>query len=176
MNALSPIEPPKLPSRSVKSRVRQPPGSAGSQPVTAQNKHIDRPGARPEGFSFPEAAPMPVKLNPAYIHRRLGLEAIAKLVTYSTLSVFGMVTLANSIGYNWSQRSKLQHLETELQEAKLRTEKDRGNFSRSFAPEAQKDLMEENSYKIAPDRLQIFPIDANSNTNSNRSTPTQRSK
>lgn len=174
MNALSPIDPPQHPSRSVKSRVRQPPDAASSQPVTAQNQHIDRPGAHPEGFSFGETAPMPVKLNPAYIHRRLGLEAIAKLVTYSTLSVFGMVTLANSIGYNWSQRSKLQHLETELQEAKLRTEKIHGNFSRSFAPEAQKELMEENSYKIAPDRLQIFPIDSNSN--SNRSTPPQRSK
>jgi hypothetical protein len=176
MNALSPIDPPKLPSRSVKSRERQPLGAAGSQPVTAQNKQIDRSEAHPEGFSFGETAPMPVKLNPAYIHRRLGLEAIAKLVTYSTLSVFGMVTLASSIGYNWSQRSKLQHLETELQEAKLRTEKDRSNFSRSFAPEAQQDLMAENSYKVAPDRLQIFPIDSNSNTNSNRSTPAQRSK
>lgn len=117
---------------------------------------------------------MPVKLNPAYAHRRQGLEAIAKLVTYSTLSVFGMVTLANSIGYNWSQRSKLQHLETELQEAKIRTEKVHGNFSRSFAPETQKDVMAENSYKIAPDRLQIFLV--NSNTNSNPSTPTQRGK
>jgi hypothetical protein len=172
MNALSPIEPPKLPSRSVKSRVRQ---VHGSQPVATQTKHTDRSGARPEGFSTGEAAPMPIKINPAYAHRRQGLEAIAKLVTYSTLSVFGMVTLANSIGYNWSQRSKLQHLETELQEAKLRTEKVHGNFSRSFDPQAQKDVMAENSYKVAPDRLQIFLVDSNTNSNSNRSTPTNRS-
>jgi hypothetical protein len=96
-----------------------------------------------------------VKVNPAYAHRRQGLEAGMKLVTYSALSVFGVVTLVNSIGYNWAQQGKLQHLKTEVQDAKIRTEQINHNFSRSFDPQAQSSVMEANSYKIAPNRRQI---------------------
>ncbi|MCY7369074.1 MAG: hypothetical protein LH474_13085 [Chamaesiphon sp.] len=99
------------------------------------------------------------KVNPVYAHRRQGLEAGMKLVTYSALSVFGIVTLVNSIGYNWAQHGKLQHLKTEVQDAKIRTEKINHNFSRSFDPQAQTSLMEDNSYKIAPNRRQIVLIE-----------------
>jgi hypothetical protein len=98
------------------------------------------------------------KFNPVHAHRRQGLESVLKLATYSALSVFGAVTLVNLISYNWSQQGKLQHLETELKDAKLRTEKINHNFGRSFDPQAQKSVMEENSYKIAPDRRQIVLI------------------
>ncbi len=96
-----------------------------------------------------------IKSTAVYAHRRQGLEAATKLVTYSALSVFGMVTLVNSIGYSYSQQGKLQHLKTELQDAKIRTEKINSNFSRSFDPHAAKNVMQENSYKVAPDRRQI---------------------
>jgi hypothetical protein len=99
------------------------------------------------------------KINPAYAHRRQGLEAGVKLMTYSALSVFGVVTLVNSIGYNWSLHGKVQHIKIEVQDAKIRTEKINNNFSRSFDPHAQKSVMEENSYKIAPNRRQIVLID-----------------
>jgi hypothetical protein len=99
------------------------------------------------------------KVNPAYAHRRQGLEAGVKLMTYSALSVFGIVTLVNSIGYNWAQQGKLQHLKTEVQDAKIRTERINDNFSRSFDPQVQRSVMEDNSYKIAPNRRQIVLID-----------------
>jgi len=98
----------------------------------------------------------------AYAHRRQGLEAVTKLVTYSTLSIFGAVALVGAIGYSYSQRGKLQHLETELQAAKIRTEQVNSNFIRSFDPQAQATVMQENSYKVAPDRLQIFLVDPHS--------------
>jgi hypothetical protein len=100
-----------------------------------------------------------VKVNPVHVYRRQGLEAGVKLMTYSALSVFGIVTLVNSIGYNWAQQGKLQHLKTEVQDAKIRTEKINDNFSRSFDPQAQRSVMEDNSYKIAPNRRQIVLID-----------------
>jgi hypothetical protein len=87
------------------------------------------------------------------------LELITKSLAYSILSVFGVVTLVNSISYSFSQRSKLQHLELEVHDTKIRTEQTTNNFNRSFDPQAQKNVMAENSYKVAPDRLQIFPID-----------------
>ena len=111
------------------------------------------------------------KINPAYAHRRQGLEVITKLVTYSTLSVFGAIALVHSIGYNWSQRDKLQHLTTELQDTIVRTEKVKNNFSRSFAPESQTTMMQENSYKIAPDRVQIFLVNPNPNHPQPKSAP-----
>jgi hypothetical protein len=104
------------------------------------------------------------KVNPAYAHRRQGLEAGVKLMTYSALSVFGIVTLVNSIGYNWAQQGKLQHLKTEVQDAKIRTEKINSNFSRSFDPHAQRSVMEDNTYKITPNRRQIVLMEPQINS------------
>jgi hypothetical protein len=96
--------------------------------------------------------------NPAYAHRRQGLEVSVKLVTYSALSVFGIVTLVNLLVYNWSQQSKLQHLQTELKDAQARTQKINTSFNRSFDLQSQPSVMEENSYKIDPDRLPIVVV------------------
>jgi hypothetical protein len=96
--------------------------------------------------------------HPAYAHRRQGLEATVKLVTCSALSVFGIVTLVNLIENNWSNQEKLHYLKTAVQDAKIRTEKVNTNFSRSFDPHAQQNMMEDHSYKIAPDRRQIVLV------------------
>jgi hypothetical protein len=105
-----------------------------------------------------------VKIDPVHAYRRQGLEASVKLMTYSALSVFGVVTLVNSIGYNWSLHGKVQHLKTEVQDAKIRTEKINNNFSRSFDPHAQRSVMEDNSYKIAPNRLKIVLMEPQLNS------------
>jgi hypothetical protein len=143
MNALPSFDPPKH-----------------SSPLpTVRAVRSPRTAAVDSHRSVPPAAPRQrLKSKPTYAHRRQGLEVVTKLVTYSTLSIFGTITLVNSIGYNHSQRSKLQHLETELQDAKIRTEKVNSNFVRSFDPQAEQNLLQENSYKVAPDRLQIFLV------------------
>ena len=104
-----------------------------------------------------------VKLNPVYAHRRQGLEVATKLVTYSSLSIFGIVTLVNLIGYNWSQQSKLPHVATEVQDAKIRIDKINSSFNRSFDPASQRSVTQENSYKVAPDQRQIFLVSPASN-------------
>jgi hypothetical protein len=132
------------------------------QPQISSPAHqLDQSQGNAVGRNRTESAPRKrarIKSNPVHAHRRQGLESVVKVATYSALSVFGVVTLVNLIGYNWSQQGKLQHLETELKDAKLRTEKINHNFGRSFDPQAQKSVMEENSYKIAPDRRQIVLI------------------
>jgi len=163
MNALPSFDPPPYPPQPRKSSVLQQPleltAAPKSSPLNLQPRSTSRATAR-------------VKANPVYAHRRQGLEVVTKLVTYSILSVFGIITLVNSIGYNWSQQQKLQHLETELQGAKVRTEKVNSNFTRTFAPESQQNMMQENSYKIAPDRLEVYLV----NPNSNRPVPNPTSK
>ncbi|MCY7335889.1 MAG: hypothetical protein LH613_06690 [Chamaesiphon sp.] len=161
MNALPSFDPPQHPPQRRKSPVLQQPLELAAKPKSSPLNPQPRSSATAR-----------VKANPAYAHRRQGLEVVTKLVTYSTLSVFGIITLVNSIGYNWSQQQKLQHLETELKGAKVRTEKINSNFTRAFAPESQQNMMQENSYKIAPDRLEVYLV----NPNSNRPVPNPTSK
>jgi hypothetical protein len=152
MNALPSFEPPKY--------RQQPRRSSGSKRSISTAPVIQSPlqVAAPGRFATGEATRTRVKSNPAYAHRRQGLEVAIKLVTYSALSIFGMVTLVNSIGYNWAQHGKFQHLATELKDAQARTEKVNHSFSRSFDPQLQRIGMTENSYKVAPERRQIFIV------------------
>jgi hypothetical protein len=115
-------------------------------------QHGDRP---PTVTTQPLHRKPRTKSSLAYAHRRQGLEVGVKLITYSCLSLFGVVTLINSLGYNWAQHSKLEHLATELADARVRTAKVNDNFTRSFDPQLEQTVMEENSYKVAPDKLQI---------------------
>jgi hypothetical protein len=148
MNALPSFEPPAYPRKTRKS--------SGSRSTSSTPTAVDTaPAAAQTAVPRPRSRP---KSNPAYAHRRQGLELITKSVAYSILSVFGVVTLVNSIGYSFSQRNKLQHLETEVHDTRIRTEQTTINFNRSFDPQAQKHVMAENSYKVAPDRLKIFLV------------------
>jgi hypothetical protein len=149
MNALPSFEPPKHSRPSRKSSVVQ----------QSNRLSADTPATPTTSIQAPLR--MRRKSNSVYAHRRQGMEVVTKLITYSGLSIFGIVTLVNSIGHNWSQQAKIQHLETELQDAKIRTEKVNSSFSRSFDPQAQKNVMQENTYRVAPDRLQIFLVNPN---------------
>lgn len=148
MNALPSYEPPNYPRKTRKS-------SRGRSTTSTQALVDTSPTATQTAAPRPKSRP---KSNPAYAHRRQGLELITKSVAYSILSVFGVVTLVHSIGYSCAQRNKLQHLEAEVHDTKIRTEQTTNNFNRSFDPQAQKNVMTENSYKVAPDRLQIFLV------------------
>jgi hypothetical protein len=138
MNALPSFNPPPQSPQPRKSRRRQ------SKTVTKVSVNRDR---RVKSQS-----------NPAYTHRRQGLEASVRLVTYSALSVFGLVTLVNLLGYNWSQQPKLQHIETELKDAKARTQKTNHSFNRSFDLESQQSVTQENSYRFATNRSPIVIV------------------
>jgi hypothetical protein len=140
----------------------EPPEYSTQRRRSSASQQLERFQGDPLGQSKTELSPRKrskAKVNSAYAHRRQGLEAGVKLVTYSMLSVFGLVTLGNSISNNWSLHSKVQRLKTEVQDAKIRTEKINHNFSRSFDPQAQKSVMEDNTYKIASNRRQIVLID-----------------
>lgn len=136
MSALPIVEPPQQqpPRRHARRRTRQ--AQTPTPPAVTPNS-------------------TPPKANPVYLHRRRGLEAMAKLLTYSSLSIFGLVTLVNSIGYNLKQASKLQTLEAELQDTKKRTDEIDRDFTRTFDATASKTVMAENTYKVAADRLQV---------------------
>jgi hypothetical protein len=163
MNALPILDLPKPSRRSRRSSAfRQQLNPTHSTPVTiklsdATATATSRWSDQQQSMSSRQVKQ--IKANRVYAHRQQGLEVVTKLVTYTTLSIVGAVTLVNLFSYNYAQHQKLQHLETELQDAKIRTQKVTNNLNRSFDPQAQKSVMQENSYKVAPDRLQIFLID-----------------
>ena len=144
MSALPSFDPPEYLPHRRKSRARQQPSSL---PPNTKNSSSRRKR---------------VRLNPVYAHRRRGLEVLTKLVTFSTLSIVGIVTLVNLVRYNYAQHGKLQYLETELRDTKIRNESINKNFNRAFDPRSQPSVMQENTHKIAPDRLQVVLTDPNS--------------
>lgn len=101
-----------------------------------------------------------VKSARANSYRRQRAEVLTKLATYSVLSVFGAVTLGNLVAYNSSQQAKFQYLESELNEAKARSEKIGGDFNRIFDPYSQTNAIQENSFKIAKDQLQVVVVNS----------------
>jgi flagellar hook protein FlgE len=149
MNALPSFEPPSSPPPRRKSRRSQ-----QATNLRQANSVI----ATPASPISTETRTRVKSKQSLYAYRRQGLEAMTKLVTYSVLSAIGMVTVVNSIGYNWSQQGKLQHLQTELQDARARAAQTNNNFSRSFDPQLQQKVMQENSYKVAPDRRQLLIV------------------
>jgi hypothetical protein len=164
MNALPILDLPKPSRRSRRSSAfQQPSNSTHSTPVNIKLSDATvtdaSRGSDQQQQSISSRQVKHVKANRVYAHRQQGLEVVTKLITYTALSVVGAVTLVNLFSYNYAQHQKLQHLETELQDAKIRTQKATSNLNRSFDPEAQKSVMQENTYKVAPDRLQIFLVD-----------------
>ena len=85
MNALPSLDPSTYPPKRRKHRSGR---SMSSNKTVAANTAAADETAAPRPRSRP-------KSNPAYAHRRQGLELITKSVAYSILSVFGVVTLVD---------------------------------------------------------------------------------
>jgi hypothetical protein len=83
-----------------------------------------------------------------------------KLVVYSLLSILGITSLTNLVVYSMNQQNKLYHLKSEVKDAKQRLATKNADFQYSFDPRVTKSLMEENSYRVAKDKLPIVPFNA----------------
>jgi hypothetical protein len=84
----------------------------------------------------------------------------SKLVVYLLLSILGITSLTNLVLYSMNQQSKLYHLRSEVKDAKQRLTSKSADFQYSFDPRVTKSLMEENSYRVAKDKLPIVPYNA----------------
>jgi hypothetical protein len=84
----------------------------------------------------------------------------SKLVIYLLLSILGITSLTNLVLYSTNQQNKLYHLRSEVKDAKQRLATKNADFQYSFDPRVTKSLMEENSYRVAKDKLPIVPFNA----------------
>jgi hypothetical protein len=83
-----------------------------------------------------------------------------KLAVYLLLSILGITSLTNLVLYSMNQQNKLYHLRSEVKDAKQRIATKNADFQYSFDPRVTKSLMEENSYRVAKDKLPIVPFNA----------------
>jgi cell division protein FtsL len=83
-----------------------------------------------------------------------------KLVVYLLFSILGVTSLTNLVLYSMNQQNKLYHLRSEVKDAKQRIATKNADFQYSFDPRVTKSLMEENSYRVAKDKLPIVPYNA----------------
>ena len=83
-----------------------------------------------------------------------------KLVVYLLLSILGITSLTNLVLYSMNQQNKLYHLRSEVKDAKQRLATKNADFQYSFDPRVTKSLMEENSYRVAKDKLPLVPYNA----------------
>jgi hypothetical protein len=89
------------------------------------------------------------------VYQQKVLATTGKLVVYSLLFALGIVSLVKMVNYNLTQQSKLHLLRSEVKDAKQRMQIVDESFQRSFDPHMAKELMQESSYKIAPDQKPI---------------------
>ncbi len=83
------------------------------------------------------------------------LAVIGKIVIYSALSILGMVSVVELTRYSIVHQSKLQQLQSVIREAEQRTHHGNKDFQRSFGTHRAQELMQENSYKLAPGQQPI---------------------
>jgi hypothetical protein len=111
--------------------------------------------------SFSRRRRQPTPLQPRQnhkdkvVHQQKLVATTGKLVVYSMLFVLSTVSLVKMVSYNVTQQSKLHLLRSEVKDAKQRMQLVDEDFQRSFDPHMAKELMQESSYKVAPDQKPI---------------------
>ena len=83
-------------------------------------------------------------------------EIKVKLLVNGTLSILAAFTLLRLLPYQFLQQEKLKEVQTQVQETERRVGDLRKDFSRSFDPHQVKQMMQENSPLIDPNKLQIY--------------------
>jgi hypothetical protein len=89
-------------------------------------------------------------------HKGIAAEIAMKLVVNGILSATAIVTLAKLLPYQLIQQEKLQEVRLEVQETEARVDRLRENFSRNFDPSQTRNVMQEQSSRVAPGQRRIF--------------------
>ncbi len=91
------------------------------------------------------------------------LSVVGKIVIYSAFSVLGVVSLVTLTKYNFEHQSKLHQLQSVIKEAEQRAQLGNTDFQRSFGTHRSQELMQENSYKLAPGQQPIVIYNQDNN-------------
>lgn len=89
-------------------------------------------------------------------HQVLAIEITAKLLVNGILSAAAIVALVKLLPYQLLQQEKLQEVRVKVGETETRVNNLRENFSRNFDPSQTKNVMQEQSSRVDPNRRRIF--------------------
>lgn len=97
-----------------------------------------------------------VHLHDQFQNQWMATEIKVKLIVNGTLSILAAFALLKLLPYQFSQQEKLKEVQTQVQETERRVEELRRDFSRSFDPHQVKQVMQENSLLIDPNKRRIY--------------------
>ena len=83
-------------------------------------------------------------------------EVKVKLIVNGILSILAIFTLLRLLPYQFAQQEKLKEVQTQVQETERRVGELRKDFGRNFDPYQVKQVIQENSLSIDPNRRQIY--------------------
>ncbi|HIK28506.1 MAG: hypothetical protein N3E45_00190 [Oscillatoriaceae bacterium SKW80] len=83
-------------------------------------------------------------------------EITLKLTINLVISIASLSALLQLWPYHQAGQEKLQEIQTEVQGTQRRVSKLQAEFTRFFAPQKTKSIMQEQSYRMDPNILQIF--------------------
>lgn len=89
-------------------------------------------------------------------YKMVGFEIAIKLVVNGILSLTAIAALARLLPYQQMQLAKLNLIGVERQEVAARVEILRQEFSRNFDPQQSKQVMQEQSPRVDPQKRRIF--------------------
>lgn len=106
--------------------------------------------------SHPREARRKLRQSRLHPYQERVTEITLKLTINLVISIASLSALLQLLPSHQAGQEKLQEIQTEVQGTKRRVSKLQAEFTRFFAPQKTKSIMQEQSYRMDPTRLQIF--------------------
>lgn len=100
-------------------------------------------------------------------HQVVAVEITTKLLVNGILSLAAIVALVKLLPYQLLQQEKLHEVRVKVEETEIRVNSLRENFSRNFDPSQSKNVMQEQSSRVDPNRRRVFWLNYSKSQKSN---------
>jgi cell division protein FtsL len=90
-----------------------------------------------------------------HLYRAIAAETTVKLAVNAVLSVVAVSAVITLLPYQQSRQQDLQDIRAEVNHVETRVNRLQGELQRLMAPEQATSIMEEHSYRVDPNKVQI---------------------
>ncbi|HEY9836855.1 MAG TPA: hypothetical protein V6D27_08150 [Vampirovibrionales bacterium] len=90
-----------------------------------------------------------------HLYRAIAAETTVKLVVNAVLSVVAVSAVITLLPYQQSRQQDLQDIRAEVSHVETRVNRLQAELQRLMAPEQATSIMEEHSYRVDPNKVQI---------------------
>lgn len=89
----------------------------------------------------------------------MALETTAKLFVNVLLSAAAVTGIVQLLHYQWSQQGRLREIQAEVSSTQERVDRLQKDFNRYFDPQQAKNIMQEQSNRVAVGQRQVILLD-----------------